>query len=73
MWVRENLLGYLGHIAGHGQLKIDPSKVEAIVNWRKPISVTEVQSFLGVVEYWRRFIVNFFVIAAPLHTLTSVK
>jgi len=66
-------LGYLGHIVSHGQLKIDPSKVEAIVNWPKPISVTEVRSFLGVVQYWRRFIANFFVIATPLHTLTSVK
>lgn len=66
-------LVYLGHIVGHGQLKIDPSKVEAIVNWPKPTSVTKVHSLLGVVHYWRRFIVNFSIIAAPLHTLISVK
>ena len=66
-------LVYLGHIVGHGQLKIDPFKVEAIVNWPKPTSVTEVYSFLGVVQYWSRFIANFSVIAAHLHTLTSVK
>lgn len=42
-------LGYLGHIVGHGQLKIDPSKVEAILNWPKPTSVTEVCRFLGAV------------------------
>lgn len=66
-------LGYLGHIVGHGQLKIDPSKVEVIVNWPKPTSVTEVRSFLGAVQFWRRFIANFSVIVAPLHTLTSVK
>lgn len=70
---RKTSLGYLGHIIGHGQIKIDPSKVEEIVNWTKPTSVTEVCSFLGAVQYWRRFSANFSIIAAPLHTLTSVK
>eukprot|EP00253_Pinus_taeda_P013107 PITA_13107 len=40
-------LGYLGHIVGRGQLKIDPSKVEAIVNWPKPTSVTKVFQWGG--------------------------
>lgn len=44
-------LVYLGHIVGGRQLKIDPSKVEVIVNWPKPTSVTEVRRFLGVVQY----------------------
>jgi hypothetical protein len=66
-------LVYLGHIVGGGQLKIDPSKVEVIVNWPKPTPTTEVRSFLGEVQYWRKFIANFFYIASPLHALTSVK
>ena len=66
-------LVYLGHIVGHGQLKIDPSKVEAIVNWPKPTSVNNVHNFLGAVKYWRRFIANFSNIATPLHTLISIK
>ena len=64
---------YLGHIVGHGQLKIDPSKLEELVNWPKPTSVTEVRSFLGAVQYWRRFIANFPIIATPLDAFTSVK
>jgi hypothetical protein len=49
-------LVYLGHIVGGGQLKIDPSKIDVIVNWPNPKSVTKIQIFLGVVQYWRRFI-----------------
>jgi hypothetical protein len=52
-------LVYLGHIVGGGQLKFDPSKIDVIVNWSEPKSVTEVQSFLGAVQYWTRFISNF--------------
>jgi hypothetical protein len=66
-------LVYLGHIVRGGQLKIDPSKIDVIVNWPKPKSVTKVRSFLGVVQYWKRFISNFSFIAAPLHALISVK
>jgi hypothetical protein len=50
---------------GGGQLKIDPSKIEVIVNWPEPKSVTEIRSFLVVVQYWRRFIPNFSFIVAP--------
>ena len=44
-------LVYLGHIVGHGQLKIDPSKVEEIVIFPKPTSVTKVHRFLGAIQY----------------------
>jgi len=40
-------LNYVGYIVGGGELKIDPSKVEVIVNWPKPKSATKVRSFLG--------------------------
>jgi hypothetical protein len=64
---------YLGHIVGGGELKIDPSKVKFISEWPKPSNVTEVRSFLGATQYWRKFIANFSSIAAPLHAMTSVK
>ena len=53
-------LNYLGHIVGGGELKIDPSKVAVIVNWPNPKSSTEVRSFLGATQHWRKFISNFF-------------
>ena len=66
-------LVYLGYIVGGGELKIDPSKFEVIVNWPKPTNVIEVRSFMGETHYWRKFIANFSLIATPLHALTSVK
>jgi hypothetical protein len=64
---------YLGHIVGGGELEIDPSKVKVILEWPKPNNVTEVRSFLGAAQYWRKFIANFSSIAAPLHAVTRVK
>jgi len=66
-------LVYLGHIVSGGQLKIDCSKINVIVKWLKITNVIDVHRFLDVVQYWRRFISNFSIIASPLHALTSVK
>ena len=66
-------LVYFGYIIGNGQMKIYPSKVEVIMNWPKPNIATKVERFLGEVQYWREFIVNFSFIATPLHALRSVK
>lgn len=66
-------LVYLGHVVGGGELKIDPSKVKAIVDWPKLANVSKVRRFFGVAQYWRNFISNFSSIAAPLHALTSIK
>ena len=68
-----NSLVYLEHIVRGGELRIDPSKVEAIVNWPTPKTITEVRIFLGAAQYWRNFIANFSSIAAPMHAVTSVK
>jgi len=66
-------LVYLGQFVGGGELRIDPSKVEAIVNWPTPKTVTGVIIFLGATQYWRKFIANFSAIAAPMHAVKSVK
>jgi len=44
-------LDYLEHIVGDGELKIDPSKVVAIINWTKTKFATEVRIFLGAAQY----------------------
>lgn len=49
---------------------MDPKKVEVILKWERPINVTEINSFLGLVGYYRRFIEGFLTIATPLTQLT---
>ena len=49
---------------------MDPQKVEAILNWKPPTSVTEIRSFLGLEGYYRKFVKGFSKIATSLTRLT---
>eukprot|EP00873_Tetraselmis_striata_P043672 jgi/Tetstr1/463936/TSEL_008741.t1 len=62
---------FLGHIVEAGQIKMDPRKVEAVQQGPVPKTVKDVQGFLGLAGYYRKFIHNFAAIAAPLHDLTK--
>ena len=50
-------------------IRVDPTKIEAGVNWKPPRNVTEVRSFFGLAGYYRRFVRGFSVIASPLTKL----
>ena len=63
-------LAYLGHVISAKGVATDESKIEAIKNWPTPNNVTEVQSFLGFMGYYHRFIPKFMQVARPLHELT---
>ena len=50
---------YLSLIISYGQMAMDPVKVEGVSKWPKSTCVKEVQSFLGFVNFYRRFIEGF--------------
>ncbi|RVW68714.1 Retrovirus-related Pol polyprotein from transposon 17.6 [Vitis vinifera] len=52
-------------------ISVDPGKVDAVANWRRPSTMTEIRSFLGLAGYYRRFIEGFSKIALPLTKLTQ--
>ena len=66
-WLKE--VSFLGHIVYAEGIRVNPAKVEPIVNWKPPRNVTEVRSFLGLTRYYRRFVKVFFVIASPVTKL----
>ncbi|VVA41320.1 PREDICTED: retrotransposon, partial [Prunus dulcis] len=63
-------INFLGHVISADGVYVDPQKVETVVNWPQPTSVTEVRIFLGLAGYYRRFVEGFSTIAAPLTRLT---
>ena len=64
-------LKYLGHIVSKDGIATDPRKIEAIRNWPHPKTVTDIRSFTGFTNYYRKFIKGYAKIARPLHELTS--
>src|SRR5258708_5490002 len=49
---------------------MDPVKIQGVTNWPHPVKVKDVQSFIGFMNFYQRFICNFSEIACPLHVLT---
>jgi len=62
---------FLGYIIGQEGIKMSQEKVEAVLSWQRPNSLTEVQSFLGFANFYRRFIQDYSRVAKPLTELTK--
>ncbi|GJX78342.1 putative reverse transcriptase domain-containing protein [Tanacetum coccineum] len=68
-WLRE--VQFLGHVINGNGIHVDPSKIEAVKNWKALRTLSEVRSFLGLAGYYHTFIENFSKIAKPLTILTQ--
>ncbi len=64
---------FLGYIVSVEGMRMDPDRVQAVVDWPTPDSRKALQRFLGFDNFYRRFIRSFSQLAAPLTALTSIK
>ena len=67
----QSKIRYLGHIVSKEGIQADPEKLCAMREYPIPCDIKELRQFLGLTNYYRRFIQGYSNIAAPLHKLTS--
>ena len=60
---------YLGHVFSSRGVCPNPDKVKAITSAPAPVNIKQVQAFLGMCNYYSRFIPNFATVLAPLYAL----
>jgi len=62
---------YLGNIIGEKGVQVHQEKIEAIINWPTPRTLTKLKGFLGICSYYRKFVKGYSQICAPLTDLTK--
>ena len=62
---------YLGHVVSEEGIEVDPKKTEAVKKRPIPMTVTDVRSFLGFTNQYRKFIPKYAHLAGPLNQLVS--
>ena len=70
-WMKE--VSFLGHIVLKEEIRADPRKIQVILEWKPPRSVTGVHSILGLASYYVRFVKGFSMIVAPMTSVTPQK
>jgi len=68
IWKTEEV-EFLEYVIGREGIRMAKDKVEALLSWKAPASLTEVESFLGFANFYRRFIKDYSKIARPLTEL----
>jgi hypothetical protein len=49
-WMKQ--VAFLGHVISKGGISLDPSKVQDVLSWNAPMSISNIQSFLGLARYY---------------------
>jgi hypothetical protein len=65
-----DMVHYLGYIVDQHGVHVDPSKIQFIRDWTAPTTLTKLQSFLGLANFYHRFVLVFFYIAWALSQVT---
>jgi len=63
-------IGFLGVVIGPDGIEMEKEKVEGVLSWPQPKNVKDVRKFLGLANYYRRFIKDFAQVARPMNMLT---
>ena len=63
-------IGFLEVIIGPNGIKIEKEKIDEVLNWLEPKNVKDIRNFLGLVNYYRKFIKDFTQVARPMNILT---
>jgi hypothetical protein len=66
-WLKQ--VAFLLHVVLKGGISVDPSKVQDVLSWKTPTSVSDIRSFLGLVGYYQRFIEGFSKMSKPMTEL----
>jgi hypothetical protein len=64
-------LSFLGHVVSADGIKPDPKKVDVVRHWPVPTNRKELRQFLGLANYFRKFIQGYSTLVAPMTALTA--
>jgi hypothetical protein len=64
-------VAFIGHVISVEGVSVDPGKVKYVLNWKPPIDISEICSFLRLVGYYHRFIQDFSKTAKPMTHLVE--
>uniref|UniRef100_A0A1S4B263 Uncharacterized mitochondrial protein AtMg00860-like n=1 Tax=Nicotiana tabacum TaxID=4097 RepID=A0A1S4B263_TOBAC len=65
----QNQIDFLGHVIEEGRIKMDQQKIQAITEWPPPTDILGLRSFLGLCNFYRRFVKSYSLVVVPLTEL----
>jgi len=64
-------IGFLGVVIGPNRIEMETEKMNGVLSWPQPKNVKDVRKFLGLANYYKRFIKDFARVARPMNVLTQ--